>query len=63
MKPTLTASQQAFVDGLKIQNTDHRALQIVIAAMHVRNAAAPRALPRVDDATDVLVAVVDRNAG
>jgi len=62
MGPTLTSAQQSFVDSLKLQNIDHLALQIVISAMHVRNAAAHNPLPRLTDATDVLVAVVDKAA-
>ena len=60
---TLTSAQQSFVDGLKLQNIDHRALQIVVAAMHVRNANAHGSFTSVSEAGSVLCEVVDKVAG
>lgn len=63
MVTVLTDAQQKFVDGLKMQNTDHRAIQIVVAAMHVRNASSFRGFGGTVEATDVLKEVVDKVAG
>lgn len=63
MVTTLTPAQQSFVDGLKLQNTDHRAVQIVVAAMHVRNASSFNGFGGKVEATDVLNEVIDKAAG
>lgn len=36
----LTSAQQAFIDDLKLANTDDRAIRVIIAAFNVRNASA-----------------------
>lgn len=63
MSNPLTDAQKKFVVGLEVQNIDHGALQIVIAAMHVRNA--HRSCGGIDwnDPGDVLVTVIDSVAG
>lgn len=58
----LTDAQQAFVERLKFQHIDHSALQIVVAAMHVRNHhTGPASNP--DDPNDVLAFTIDKAAG
>lgn len=36
--PPLTSAQQAFIDNLKLTNTDDRAIRVIVAAFNVRNA-------------------------
>ena len=54
--PPLTSAQQAFLDGLKLSNTDDRAIRIIVAAFNTRNAMSA-------GADHELVIVVDQVAG
>lgn len=40
----LTSSQQSFVDGLRVANTDNRAIKIVEAALLLSNASAAQSI-------------------
>lgn len=59
-KQPLTPAQQSFLDGLRLQNIDHRALVIVEAACRYRNAQAPSGTMNRDEAQDDLFTPIDR---
>lgn len=58
----LTDSQQHFVSGLKMQNTDDRAVRIIEDAFRVRNAWAPSGVENRDDAAGRMCDTIDEIA-
>lgn len=59
----LTSTQQRVLDDLKLTNTDNRALRIVEAAFHARNANSPSAMRPLPVVLQELNEVVDEVAG
>jgi len=59
----LTPNQQSFIDHLKQQMTDNRAVKLVEESFQVRNANSQSGFQTVTEAVESLTEVVDEVAG